>query len=70
MTLFSMMLHTGIPELQKPEDLDYLRNSLALTKTDAEAERQFDDMFKIAIEKRRFASFNFFVHNLKHYWIE
>ena len=41
MTLFAMMMYTGIPELQKPEDLDFLRNSLAMMKTDEEAEQHF-----------------------------
>ena len=64
-----MMLYTGIPELQKPEDLEYLRNSLALTKDDAEAEKHFEDIFKIAFDGSLMTSLNFFVHNLKHYWI-
>ena len=70
MILFSMMLNTGIPELQKPEDLYHLRNSLALTKTDIEAERQFIEMFRIACKSSWTASLNFLVHNFKHYWVE
>ena len=69
MTLFTMMLNTGIPELQKAEDLEYLRNSLALSKTDVEAERHFHEIFRLAYEKNRAASINFLVHNLKHGWI-
>ena len=69
MTLFSMMLNTGIPELQKPEDLEYLRTSLALTKTNAEAEKHFNEIFKSALKGKRTATINFAVHNIKHYWI-
>lgn len=37
LTLFAMMLHGGIPELQSVTDLEYLRTTLALERTDEEA---------------------------------
>ena len=69
MTLFAMMMYTGIPELQKPEDLDFLRNSLAMMKTDEEAEQHFQVMFKHACDKSYTTKIDWFVHNLKHHWI-
>merc|ERR1712023_376292 len=43
--LFSMMLSTGIPELQQADDIDYLRDQMILDSTESEAARQF--MLKI-----------------------
>jgi len=39
--LFLLMLTTGIPQLSTTEDLEYLRESFALQKTDEEAEKIF-----------------------------
>ena len=68
-TLFAMMMYTGIPELQKPDDLEYLRTSLALTKTDEEAKRHFDEIFTQAYTGRKATSINWWMHQLGHYWI-
>eukprot|EP00794_Sanderia_malayensis_P015189 gene15189-16756_t len=69
MTLFAMMLYTGIPELQRPEDVDYIRSCLALTKTEEESKEHFRDNFNVAYQKRAATSVNFFIHNVKHHWI-
>src|SRR3990167_7862723 len=39
--LMAMMLSTGIPELRKPKDIDYLRNTLCLDLEDQEAAESF-----------------------------
>lgn len=39
--LMAMMLSTGIPELTKPSDIDYLRNTLCLDLEDEEASASF-----------------------------
>jgi len=39
--LLAMMLSTGIPELQKASDIDYLRNTLCLDLGDEEAAASF-----------------------------
>ena len=41
LNLFSMMLSTGIPELQSEDDLLYLRDAIACELTDLEAAEQF-----------------------------
>ena len=39
--LMAMMLSTGIPELQKAKDIDYLRNTLCLDLADEKAAEHF-----------------------------
>eukprot|EP00003_Mantamonas_plastica_P025114 TRINITY_DN484_c0_g1_i2.p1 TRINITY_DN484_c0_g1~~TRINITY_DN484_c0_g1_i2.p1 ORF type:complete len:1321 (+),score=469.87 TRINITY_DN484_c0_g1_i2:3-3965(+) len=52
-TLFSMMLSTGIPELQSVEDLDYLHEVFALELTDEEATDRFTQLIDESLENRR-----------------
>ena len=42
--LFSMMLSTGIPELQREEDINYLRDALRLDMSDEEAAAFFESL--------------------------
>ena len=70
MTLFAMMLSTGIPELQDPSDLDHIRKSLCLTQPEPEALNHFLETFKLACDGSRTTSMNWIVHNFKHYWNE
>ncbi len=69
MILFAMKMYTGIPELQKPDDLEWIRDSLALAKTEEESEKHFRDIFDKAYQKRWATSINWWVHNFRHYWI-
>lgn len=39
-SLFGLMLSTGIPELKSPEDISYLRTSFSLGVPETEAEKQ------------------------------
>ncbi len=43
-TLFLLMLSTGIPELQTEEDLAYLRAAFGLGMTEAEAAEEFQSL--------------------------
>ena len=62
-TLMLLMLGTGIPELQKPEDIRYLTNMLFLDKTDAEAKLEFDKLTNLSLESTRTKLNNLF-HNI------
>jgi phosphatidylinositol kinase/protein kinase (PI-3 family) len=47
--LFQMMLSTGIPELQKPEDIFYLRDAFSLDLKDEDAANKFVDLIQVAL---------------------
>lgn len=62
LTLFSMMVQAGIPELRSHADLEYLRSTLAVNQTDADAEKYFEKCFKEAHEKAWTTSFDWRMH--------
>lgn len=68
-TVFAMLLSTGIPELEQPNDLDYLRDSLAMLKDEADAVRHFESSYREAHANRSLTTVNWMFHNLNHYWI-
>jgi len=68
-TVFAMLLSTGIPELEHPTDLDYLRDSLAMVKDEADAIKHFEASFKEAHQNKTSTTMNWMFHNLNHYWI-
>lgn len=43
------MLSTGIPELQKPEDIFYLRDAFSLDLKDEDAANKFVDLIQVAL---------------------
>eukprot|EP01118_Nematostelium_gracile_P017566 TRINITY_DN7550_c0_g1_i4.p1 TRINITY_DN7550_c0_g1~~TRINITY_DN7550_c0_g1_i4.p1 ORF type:complete len:699 (-),score=182.45 TRINITY_DN7550_c0_g1_i4:111-2207(-) len=47
--LFEMMLSTGIPELQRVEDIYYIRDAFLLGKTDEESASRFEKNIYIAL---------------------
>lgn len=57
------MLSTGIPELQSETDINYLRESLCLSKTDEQASQFFMDLIRESLNSKATA-LNFFVHNV------
>jgi hypothetical protein len=59
--LFSMMVSTGIPELQSIDDLDYLREALVLDRTDDEAATLFRELIHESLNTKA-TTFNFAVH--------
>ncbi|XP_055340022.1 phosphatidylinositol 4,5-bisphosphate 3-kinase catalytic subunit alpha isoform-like [Paramacrobiotus metropolitanus] len=65
-TLFAMMLSTGIPELQSLEDVAYLRNTLAVDKTDEEAMNYFVEKLNEAFVDAWTTKVDWFFHGVKH----
>lgn len=62
-TLFHLMLLTGIPELQKEKDIEYLRTALHLHLSEAEASKKFEELIDKALGSKM-TNVNHFVHNL------
>lgn len=65
-TLFTMMLPTGITELQNINDVGYLRKTLAVEKTDQEALAYFQSMFNEAYGGGWTTKLDWFFHGVKH----
>jgi phosphatidylinositol-4,5-bisphosphate 3-kinase len=65
MTLFTLMLATGIPELTSVEDIKWLRNCLVLDKDEEEARTHFVDQIKMSLGNMR-ARINDAVHIIAH----
>eukprot|EP01087_Luapelamoeba_hula_P016091 TRINITY_DN4916_c0_g1_i1.p1 TRINITY_DN4916_c0_g1~~TRINITY_DN4916_c0_g1_i1.p1 ORF type:complete len:1562 (+),score=232.28 TRINITY_DN4916_c0_g1_i1:66-4751(+) len=63
--LFMMMLSTGIPELQREEDIEYLRDSFALGKSNKEAAAHFSALIEQA-KKTKTVLVNDMIHILVH----
>lgn len=69
MSVFAMLLSTGIPELEIPHDLDYLRNSLAMTKSEPDAVIHFEKSFREALENKKKTTANWMIHNIRNRWV-
>ena len=67
-TLFALLLSSGIPELEAPSDLDYIRDSLAMLKDENEAIKVFETSFDEALRDRS-TTLNWVFHNISHYWV-
>lgn len=63
-TLLMLMVGTGIPELSKPEDIQYMKDKLFLEMTDDEAAAEFKKLTKQSMDSTKTKLNNFF-HNLK-----
>jgi len=61
--LFAMMLSTGIPELQEEEDLNYLREAFALSKSNEEASKKFTKLIYESLHTKSI-QLNFAIHLL------
>ncbi len=61
------MLSTGIPELQKKEDINYLRDSLydKAQETETEAARRFQVLIRTAV-KTKTTQYNDMAHIIAH----
>ena len=68
-SVFALLLRTGIPELEVPEDLDYLQKSLALDKDEPDAIKHFKDVYKEAYDNRGKTTMNWMIHNVAHRWV-
>ncbi|XP_057206445.1 phosphatidylinositol 4,5-bisphosphate 3-kinase catalytic subunit beta isoform isoform X1 [Triplophysa rosa] len=65
-TLFALMLTAGLPELTSVKDIQYLKDSLALGKTDEEALKQFRQKFDEALRESWTTKVNWMAHNVAH----
>nr|CAB3264879.1 phosphatidylinositol 4,5-bisphosphate 3-kinase catalytic subunit beta isoform-like [Phallusia mammillata] len=63
-TLFALMLHSGLPELTSLNHLEYLRETLALHLTEEKAIQQFRNKFNKALTDAWSTSINWFFHNV------
>ena len=64
-TLFGLMLSTGIPELQSASDISYLRNAFLLDKDDEAAKKVFWDLANAALSASS-QTINDMFHHLAH----
>uniref|UniRef100_A0A0E9S170 PI3K/PI4K catalytic domain-containing protein n=1 Tax=Anguilla anguilla TaxID=7936 RepID=A0A0E9S170_ANGAN len=58
------MLTAGLPELTSVKDIQYLKDSLALGKTDEEALKQFRQKFDEALRESWTTKVNWMAHNV------
>lgn len=64
-TVFALLLSSGIPELESPSDLNYIRDSLAMTKDENTAISLFNEAFEEANNDRT-TTVNWWFHNQIH----
>ncbi|KAH3757054.1 phosphatidylinositol 3-kinase [Pelomyxa schiedti] len=64
-SLFKLMIGTGIPQLHSEKDIVYLHNAFALDKTDEEASAFFKELIAESLNTKR-TQVNFLFHNLAH----
>lgn len=64
-TLFMMMMNTGIPEVSCLKDIEYLKETLVPDVSDTEAIAHFRSKFKEAIKNSWKTSLNHMCHNLR-----
>ena len=64
MSIFHLMLATGIPEIADLTDLEYLKDTLVLDLSDSEALENFRTKFKEAEKNSWKTSLNWFAHNV------
>lgn len=65
-TLFSMMLSCGIPELQNSDDIGYLRKTLAVEKTEEKALEYFQGQLNDAHGGAWTTKLDWFFHWVRH----
>lgn len=65
-TLFTMMLSCGIPELQSLDDIGYLRKTLAVEKTEPQALEYFQQQLNEAYGGAWTTKLDWFFHWVKH----
>ncbi|XP_041977720.1 phosphatidylinositol 4,5-bisphosphate 3-kinase catalytic subunit delta isoform [Aricia agestis] len=63
LSLFSMMISTGLPELSSEKDLQYLRETLVMDLSEEKAMEHFRLKFIEAVKNSWTASFNWALHN-------
>ncbi|KAH9490074.1 Phosphatidylinositol 4,5-bisphosphate 3-kinase catalytic subunit alpha isoform [Bulinus truncatus] len=68
-TLFTLMLQCGIPELQSLDDIGYIRKTLAVEKDDEKALEYFVNQLKSAYDDSWTAKVDWLFHNMKQKFI-
>jgi len=63
LSLFSMMLSTGMPNLQKADDLAYFKDAIKLGLSNEEAEKDFERLIKTSLKNTRI-----YLNNVVHIW--
>ena len=66
MTLFLMMTNTGIPELSKAEDIEYMRKTLVPDLTEKQARAHFNKKFEEVMKSSWKTSVDWLMHLIKH----
>ncbi|XP_017779858.1 PREDICTED: phosphatidylinositol 4,5-bisphosphate 3-kinase catalytic subunit delta isoform [Nicrophorus vespilloides] len=64
LSLFAMMISTGLPELSSEKDLNYLKETLVLSKSEEEALQHFRSKFDEALSNSWKTSMNWATHNI------
>lgn len=64
-TLFMLMLSTGLPELQTYDDIEWLRTALQCDKTDQEAHEYFQQQIQNAQMGSTYTKIDWFFHNVR-----
>uniref|UniRef100_A0A8B9MFF8 Phosphatidylinositol 4,5-bisphosphate 3-kinase catalytic subunit beta isoform n=1 Tax=Accipiter nisus TaxID=211598 RepID=A0A8B9MFF8_9AVES len=64
-TLFALMLTAGLPELTSVKDIQYLKDSLALGKSEDEALKQFKQKFDEALRESWTTKVNWMAHTVR-----
>uniref|UniRef100_A0A4X2KQJ3 phosphatidylinositol-4,5-bisphosphate 3-kinase n=1 Tax=Vombatus ursinus TaxID=29139 RepID=A0A4X2KQJ3_VOMUR len=64
-TLFALMLTAGLPELTSVKDIQYLKDSLALGKSEEEALKQFKQKFDEALRESWTTKVNWMAHTMR-----
>jgi len=59
------MLFTGIPQLQSPQDIAYLKRAFSISLTDAEAAELFKKLIDASVESKS-TQLNFAFHIMAH----
>lgn len=63
-SLFAMMLSTGIPEISSVDDLNYLRETLVLDMSEEQARRNFTSKFTEALKNSWKTNLNWMAHSI------
>ena len=64
MTLFMMMMNTGIPEVSCVKDIEYLKETLVPHLSESDAIAHFRAKFKDALASSWKTNINWFIHNI------
>lgn len=64
LSLFAMMISTGLPELSSKKDLNYLRETLVMHLSEDDAKLHFRSKFEKALDESWKTSMDWTCHNL------